>query len=137
MSESALIAVALVAVGLIEGSNGIAFALRGKRTLSSAGLAYHEGPGLLIQEFGVYSFAIALAYVVAAFDPFRRPGILVAGISINIAAACMHLARSKGVYFGDAMPALTSRSERNQGLVHAFSLAVLVAVSFVSGNAGA
>ena len=124
MSDSALVVVALVLVGLIEGGNGLAFALRAKRTLSSVGLSYHEDPGLVIQEFGVYSLAIASTYLFAVVDPLRRPGVLVAGIIINGAAACMHLARSLGIYFGGAMPKRVP-VERISGPRSRFSLAVL------------
>ena len=120
MTECAVVVALLLACALIEGWNGISFALRGRRTLSSAGLSYHDDPGLLIQEFGVYSTAIALSYLLAVFYPIWRPGILFVGFAINVAAACMHLARSVGLYFGDTIPRLSSRSERNQGLVLVF-----------------
>lgn len=132
MSESVVVVMVLVVVALIEGANGIAFAFRARRTLSSAGLSYHDGPGLLIQEFGVYSIALGLAYGVAVFDPLRRPGILLTGLVINIAAACMHLARSTGIYFGDARPRLSARSERYQGLVHVFATTALCTALLVN-----
>lgn len=136
MTECAVVVALLLVCALIEGWNGIAFTFRGRRTLSSAGLSYHDDPGLLIQEFGVYSIAIALTYLLAVFDPIWRPGILLAGIAINVAAACMHLARSVGLFFGDAIPRLSSQSERNQGLVHAFSFITLSAALFASRTSG-
>ena len=104
MTEPGFVVIVLIVCSVVEGGNGIAFALRGRRTLSSAGLSYHDDPGLLIQEFGVYSIAIALTYLLAVFNPVWRPGLLIAGIAINVAAACMHLIRSAGLYFGDTIP---------------------------------
>lgn len=123
----------LVAAAIIEGANGLAFTLRSRRTLTKAGLSYDDGPGLLVQEFGVYSIAIALAYVVATFDPDRRHGVILVGISINVAAGAMHLARAFGIYLGDAKPILAAATERNQGLVHAVSV-LLLSASFATGG---
>ena len=81
MIESILVVAALVLVALIEGSNGARFAWRAKSTLKSAGLDYHDAPGLLIQEFGVYSLALASAYLVAAIHPVGRPAYLDTGES--------------------------------------------------------
>ena len=125
MDNSTLLMAAILGVALVEGVNGLSFAFRGRKTLESAGLPYHPGPGLLIQEFGVYSIAISLAYLAALLVPGWRTGVVVVGVLINVAAACMHLSRSVGGYFGGAIPGLSSRSERNQGIVHVLSASVL------------
>ena len=125
MSDSVLVILGLAFAMLVEGSNGFRFALSARRTLEAVKLSYDDGPGLLLQEFGVYSLALASAYLLAILDPIRRPGIVVVGILINLTAGSMHLARSAGVYFGDAKPMLPHHSERNQGLVHALSFVAL------------
>lgn len=119
--ESIPVSIFLI-LAAIEGFNGVQLAFRTKRTLESAGLSYDDGPGLVAQEFGVYSLGIAVAYLVAALDPARFWGVALVGIAINLAAGAMHLLRSAGIYFGDARPATSRSFERKAGLVHAFAL---------------
>lgn len=126
MSGEAIATIGFLILAMIEAFNGIGLAFRTRRTLESAGLVHTDGPGLLIQEFGVYSLGIAAAYVVAACDPIRFGGVGIAGIAINVCAAAMHLLRSAGMCFGDARPILSRAFERNAGLVHVFALLVLL-----------
>ena len=125
MTETTVATVGFLVLSFIEGFNGLGLAFRTKRTLTSAGVVHADGPGLLIQEFGVYSVGIAVAYLVAALDPIRFCGIGIAGIVINLLAGGMHLFRSAGVYFGDARPMMNRASERKASFVHAFALLVL------------
>jgi hypothetical protein len=113
---------------MIEGFNGFGLAFRTKYTLNSAGLLHTEGPGLVIQEFGLYSVGLAGAYLVAAADPARFGGVGIAGLAINLCAGVMHLLRSAGVYFGDSQPMLSPAFERKAGFVHAFALLVLLVI---------
>lgn len=119
---------------MIEAFNGLGLAFRTRRTLASAGLVHADGPGLLIQEFGVYSLGIAGAYLVAATDPIRFGGVGLVGIAINLCAGAMHLLRSAGMYFGDARPMLQRAFERRAGVVHAFALLVLVVSQCQGGS---
>lgn len=125
MNRATVETIVFLLLAIIEGFNGVHLALRAKRTLESAGLAYEEKSGLVVQEFGVYSLAIAAAYLVAAFAPARFWGVAIVGLAINLAAGAMHLLRSAGVYFGDARPATSRSFERKAGLVHAFALLAL------------
>ena len=110
----------------IEGFNGLQLAFRARRTLESVGLRYEEGPGLLIQEFGVYSLGIAAAYLIAAFDPVRFLGVALIGMAINLAAGTMHILRSVGIYFGSTRPTMSRSFERRAGLVHAAAVVLLI-----------
>lgn len=125
MTGETIATIGFLVLAMIEAFNGLGLAFRTKHTLESAGLVHTDGPGLLVQEFGVYSLGIAGAYLVAAWDPVRFGGVGVAGIAINLCAAAMHLCRSFGVYFGDARPILSRAFERKAGLIHAFALLVL------------
>lgn len=125
MNGNIVATIIFLLLAAIEGFNGVQLAFRAKRALESAKLSYHDGPGLLVQEFGVYSLGIAAAYLIAALNPAKFWSVAVVGIVINLAAGAMHLLRSFGVYFGDARP-VTSRSfERKAGSVHAFALLAL------------
>ena len=126
MSEETTATVGFVLLALIEGFNGFALAFRTKRTLDSARLAHADGPGLLIQEFGVYSVGLAAAYLAAAWDPIRFAAVGVSAIAVNLCAGAMHFLRSAGIYFGDARPLLGSAFERRAGLVHAFALLIVL-----------
>jgi hypothetical protein len=134
MSEEAIATIGFLVLAMIEAFNGLRLAFRTRRTLGAAGLVHTDGPGLLVQEFGVYSLGIAGAYVVAAWDPIRFGGVGVAGIAINVCAAAMHLLRSAGLYFGDARPVLGRAFERKAGLVHAFALLVLLLSQYQPGS---
>ena len=125
MTEATVATIGFLVLALIEGFNGIRLAFRTKHTLGSAGLVHTDGPGLLIQEFGVYSLGIAGAYLLAASDPIRFGGVGVTGIVINLLAGAMHLLRSVGVYFGDARPMLDRALEGKASFVHALALLVL------------
>lgn len=124
MTEATVATIGFIVLAIIEGFNGLGLAFRTKRTLSSAGLAHVDGPGLVIQEFGIYSLGIAVAYLVAAFDPLRLWAVAFIGIAINLAAGTMHLLRSYGIYFGGARPVLSPAFERRAGFVHTFALLV-------------
>lgn len=125
MNGAIVATIIFLALAAIEGFNGVQLAFRAKRALELAKLSYDDGPGLLVQEFGVYSLGIAAAYLIAALNPARFWGVAVVGIIINLAAGAMHMLRSFGIYFGDARP-VTSRSfERNAGFVHACALIAL------------
>lgn len=126
MSEATIATIGFTVLALLEGVNGIGLVFRTKRTLESAGLNHTDGPGLLIQEFGVYSLGIAAAYLIAASDPSRFGGVGLMGIMINLGADAMHLFRSVGVYVGDARPMLDRLFERKAGCVHTFAVLVLV-----------
>jgi hypothetical protein len=126
MSGEAIASIGFLVLAVIEAFNGLGLAFRTRCTLRAAGLVHTDGPGLLVQEFGVYSLGIAGAYLVAAWDPIRFGGVGVAGIAINLFAAIMHLLRSAGRYFGDARPILSRAFERKAGFVHVFALLVLV-----------
>jgi len=125
MTGETIATIGFLIVALIEGYNGLSLAFRTRRTLESAGIVHAEGPGLLVQEFGVYSLGIAAAYCIAAWDPIRFGAIGAVGIAINLGAAAMHLLRSVGVYFGDTSPVLSRGFERNAGLVHVLALLLL------------
>jgi len=127
MNGATVATIIFLVLAVIEGFNGVQLAFRTKRTLESAGLSYDDGPGLVAQEFGVYSIGIAAAYLAAAFDPARFWGVAIMGIAINLAAGAMHLLRSAGIYFGDARPATSRGFERKAGFVHAFALLALFA----------
>lgn len=133
MTDNVIGTIGFLLLAAIEAYNGLALAFRTRRTLAAAGLAYADGPGLLVQEFGVYSLGIAAAYVVAAFDPVRFGAVAVAGIAINLGAGAMHMLRSADIYLGDAGPMLSNAFERRAGVVHAFALLVL---SVVLGHVG-
>jgi len=124
MTETMFATIGFLVLAIIEGFNGLGLAFRTKRTLSSAGLVYVNGPGIVIQEFGIYSLGITVAYVIAAFDPVRLWGVALIGIAINLAAGTMHLLRSYGIYFGGARPMLSPAFERKAGFVHTFALLV-------------
>ncbi|MGQ0557867.1 MAG: hypothetical protein ACT4PN_18200 [Nitrospiraceae bacterium] len=124
MIEVPFATIGFVVLAMIEGFNGIGLAFRTKRTLESAGLIHTDGPGLLVQEFGVYCLGLAVAYAIAAFDPVRFWCVALIGITINLAAGTMHLLRSYGVYFGGARPMLSQVFERKAGFVHTFALVV-------------
>ncbi|MGC4096387.1 MAG: hypothetical protein QM706_04665 [Nitrospira sp.] len=126
MSEATIATIGFLVLALIEGFNGIGLAFRTKRTLESAGLDYTNGPGVLIQEFGIYSLGMAVAYLIAASDPVRFGGVGLMGMMINLGAGTMHLFRSVGVYVGDARPMLGRLFERKAGIVHTFAVLVLV-----------
>lgn len=126
MSEATIATIGFTVLALIEGFNGIGLVLRTKQTLESAGLEHTDGPGLLIQEFGVYSLGIAVAYVIEASDRTRFGGVGLMGIMINLGAGAMHLFRSVGVYVGDGRPLLDRHVERRAGCVHTFAVLVLV-----------
>src|SRR5262245_61327181 len=126
MTGEAIATIGFLVLALIEAFNGLGLAFRTRRTLEAAGLVHTDGPGLLIQELGVYSLGIAGAYVLAAWDPLRFGGVGVVGIAINFCAAAMHLLRSAGRYFGDARPMLSRAFERKAGFVHVFALLVLL-----------
>ena len=123
-----LATVGFLVLALIEGFNGFGLTFRTRCTLESAGLEHADGPGLLVQEFGVYSLGIAAAYLVAAFDPIRFWGVGIAGCAINLAAGAMHGLRAAGIHLGGARPLLGRAFEGRAGLVHGFALAVLLAV---------
>ena len=127
MTEATVATIGFLVLAMIEGFNGFGLAFRTRRTLGSAGLVHADGPGLLLQEFGVYSLGIAGAYLVAAADPIRFGGVGIAGIAINLCAGAMHVLRSAGMYFGDARPMLNRTFERRASFVHAFALLVLFA----------
>lgn len=122
MTETMFATIGFVVLAMIEGFNGISLAFRTKQTLESAGLIHADGPGLLAQEFGLYSLGLAVVYLIAAFDPVRLWCVALIGIAINLAAGTMHLLRSHGLYFGNARPILSRACERNAGFVHAFAL---------------
>lgn len=125
MNGSTVTTIIFLLLAAIEGFNGVQLAFRAKHALASAKLSYHDGPGLLVQEFGVYSLAIAVAYLMAAVNPVRFWSVAVVGSAINLAAGAMHLLRSCGIYFGDVRP-LTSRGfERKAVLVHTLALLAL------------
>ena len=114
-----------LALAAHEGLIGGRLAFRTRRTLEGAGLAYDEGNGLVVQEFGIYSLGIAAAYVIAALDPVRFWAVALVGIAFNLSAGTMHLLRSAGIYFGDARPVMSRGFERKAGVVHAVALLVL------------
>jgi len=122
MNEPIAGAIGFLLLAAIEGFNGVQLAFRARRTLRSAGIAYEDGSGLLVQEFGFYSLGIAAAYVIAASDPARFWGVALAGIAINLSAGAMHLLRSIGIYLGDAKPVTSAAAERTAGCVHAMGL---------------
>src|SRR5262245_25368175 len=121
-----IVTIGFLVLAVIELVNGLGLAFRTRRTLETAGLVHADGPGLLVQEFGVYSIGIAGAYLVAAYGPVRFGAVGVTGIAINVCAGTMHLLRSLGVYVGDARPVLSRAFEGRAGLVHAFAVVVLV-----------
>lgn len=125
MNRNIVATIMFLLLAAIEGFNGVQLAFRAKRTLESAKLSYDDGPGLLVQEFGVYSLAIAAAYLIAAVNPARFWGVAVVGSAVNLAAGVMHLLRAFGIYFGDARPMTSRGFERKAALVHAFALLVL------------
>lgn len=120
-----------------EGAVGLRMAFRTRRTFDGAGLRYSDGPGIVLQEFGVYSLAIAAAYLVAAIDPARFWPVAIAGLAVNIMAGSMHLLRSRDVYFGDAVPMLPARAERKSGLTHALAAIALCGTIHLSMGAEA
>lgn len=126
MSEATIATIGFTVLALLEGFNGIGLVFRTKRTLESAGLNHADGPGLLIQEFGVYSLGIVVAYLIAASDPSRFGGVGLMGIMVNLGAGAMHLFRSVGVYVGDARPMLDRLFERKVDCVHTVAVLVLV-----------
>ncbi len=128
MNEYFLATSLLIVLALIEGFNGTNFAFRAKHTFRTFKLSYDDGPGIAIQEFGVYSLGLATAYLLAAWEPAWRGGMVLAGIAINVFAGGMHFLRARGIYFGDAQPMLSRRSEGTQGLVHALVVGALIVV---------
>ena len=126
MNEYFLATSLLIVLALIEGFNGANFAFRAKHTFRTFKLSYDDGPGTVIQEFGVYSLGLATAYLLAAWEPAWRGGMVLVGIAINVFAGGMHFLRARGIYFGDAQPMLSRRSEGTQGLVHAFVVGALI-----------
>ncbi len=128
MTEYFLATSLLIVLALIEGFNGANFAFRVKHTFRTFKLSYDDGPGIAIQEFGVYSLGLATAYLVAAWEPAWRSGTVLAGIAINVFAGGMHVLRARGIYFGDAQPMLSRRSEGTQGLVHALVVGALIVI---------
>ena len=120
MDGAIVVTIIFLVLAVLEGRIGLELAFRTRRTLAAAGIPDDDGSGLVAQEFGVYSLGIAAAYVLAALDPARFWGVALAGMAINLAAATMHLLRSGGIYFGDARPMMSRRSERKAGMVHAF-----------------
>ena len=103
MNEYFLATSLLIVLALIEGFNGTNFAFRAKHTFRTFKLSYDDGPGIVIQEFGVYSLRLATAYLLAAWEPAWRGGMVIAGIAINVFAGAMHFLRARGIYFGDAV----------------------------------
>ena len=128
MNEALVGTILFLLLAAIDGWNGVRLALRARQTLRAAGLSCDGGPGLLVQEFGVYSIGIAAAYLVAASDPTRFWGVAIAGIAINLSAGAMHLLRSVGIYLGDAEPLMSAATERKAGFVHAAGLFALVII---------
>ena len=133
MTETTLATIGFLVLALIEGFNGIGLAFRTKRTLESVGLIHTDGPGLLVQEFGLYNLGLAVVYAIAAFDPVRLWCVAFIGIAINLAAGTMHLLRSYGVYFGGARPMLSQAFERKAGFVHVFALLMAWFVQYEAG----
>ena len=129
MTEYFLATSLLIVLALIEGFNGANFAFRAKHTFRTFKVSYYDdGPGIAIQEFGVYSLGLATAYLLAAWEPAWRGGMVLAGIVINVFAGGMHFLRARGIYFGDAQPMLSRRSEGTQGLVHALVVGALIVI---------
>ena len=118
----------LIFLGLAahEGFIGRQLAFRTRRTVEGAGLTYDEGNGLVVQEFGMYSLGIAVAYVIAAIDPARCWAVALVGIAFNVSAGAMHLLRAGGLYLGDARPVMSRRFERKAGVGHALAVLALV-----------
>jgi hypothetical protein len=128
MDGTSVATIIFLALAVHEGLIGGRLAFRTRRTLEAAGLAYDDGNGLVVQEFGVYSLGIAAAYVVAALAPVQCWAVALVGITFNLSAGMMHLLRSAGIYFGDARPVMSRGFERKAGIVHAAVVFTLVII---------
>ena len=71
-----------------------------------------------MQDFGLYNFAFALLYALAALDPLRNVVVIGVAILLLVVHGLTHVGRYFGLYYGGGtpIPARPARRELEQGL---------------------